>query len=352
MTQAGMILGTAAYMSPEQAKGRPVDKRSDVWAFGAVLYEMLTGQRAFRAEDVSDTLAAVLMKEPDWTALPATVPPTVVTVLRRCLQKSATQRIGDMQDVRLALEGAFETAAPQTTAAAPSAAPRRRPVAMTSVALLVGAAVVAFATWALTRPAPVALQPMRFALVPPLAQALAIQGNDRDLVLSADGTHLVYVAGPEGQLMVRAIDALDAVPLGGITGARSPFFSPDGRWVGFFTTTDLQKVALAGGAPVTLCSFTGGPRGGSWGPDDTIVFATSDSSAGLFRVAAAGGTPTVVTTANAAQGEGDDLFPSVLPNGRAVLFTISGGIETAQVAVRDLTTGQTTTLVRGGSQAE
>jgi len=355
MTQAGMILGTAAYMSPEQAKGRPVDKRSDVWAFGAVLYEMLTGQRAFRAEDVSETLAAVLMKEPDWTALPATVPPTVFTVLRRCLQKSAKQRIGDMQDVRLALEGAFETAAPQTTAAASSPAPRRRTIVIASATLLVVAAVTALATWALMRPTPVTLQPMRFAIVPPAAQALAIQGNDRDLVLSADGTHLVYVAGNEQQLMVRAIDALDAVPLRGITGARSPFLSSDGRWVGFFTNNELRKVSIAGGPPVTLCPIVGAPRGASWGPDDTIIFASNDAATGLFRIAAAGGTPTVLTTPAGAQGEGDHLFPSILPNGQAVLYTItssSGGIETAQVAVRDLTTGDTTTLIRGGSQAE
>ena len=135
------------------------------------------------------------------------------------------------------------------------------------------AVVAALATWALTRPTPVTLQPVRFALVPPAAQALAISTNDRDLVLSADGTHLVYVAGPEGQLMVRAIDALAAVPLGGITGVRSPFLSPDGRWVGFFTNTELQKVSIAGGPVVTLCPIVSVPRGASWGPDNTIIDA-------------------------------------------------------------------------------
>jgi serine/threonine protein kinase len=205
MTQAGMILGTAAYMSPEQARGKTVDKRADVWAYGAVLFEMLTGTRAFGGADVQETFVAIMRDEPDWTRLPATLSPTLGTFIRRCLHKDPRQRIHDIADVRLALEGAFETAAPQTTAAAPSAAPRRRTVAMASVTLLVGAAVAAVATWALgtlTRPAPVTLQPVRFALVPPLAQALAIQGADRDLVLSADGTHLVYVAGNEAQLMV------------------------------------------------------------------------------------------------------------------------------------------------------
>jgi len=353
MTQMGMILGTAAYMAPEQAKGRVVDRRADIWAFGAVLFEMLTGTRAFPGEDLTDTLAAVVRAEPNWTLLPAGLPAAVVVYLRRCLNKDPRQRAQAIGDVRLALEGAFETAAPQTTAA-PSPAPRRRTIVIATATLLVGAAVATLATWALTRPAPVTLQPVRFALAPTAAQALAIQGFDRDLVLSADGTYLVYVAGPDQQLMVRAIDALEAVPLQGITEARSPFLSPDGRWVGFFKNTELRKVAIAGGPPVTLCSIVGGPRGASWGPDDTIIFATNGTATGLLRVAAAGGTPTVLTTPDAAHGEGDHLFPSILPNGRAVLFTIpsSSGIETAHVAVRDLTTGDTTTLIRGGSQAE
>jgi serine/threonine-protein kinase len=352
-TRAGAILGTAAYMSPEQARGKTVDKRTDIWAFGAVLFEMLTGRRAFAGDDVSDVLASVLAKEPDWARLPPTLPPALGTYIRRCLHKDPRQRFRDMGDVRLALEGAFETAAPQSTSAT-SAVVRRRTVAITSAALVVGAAIAAFATWALTRPAPVTLQPMRFALVPPAAQALNITGSTRNLVLSDDGTHLVYVSGNERQLMVRAIGALDAVPLPGTTDAYSPFISPDGRWVGFFTGTELRKVSIAGGPPVTLCPIVGATRGGSWGPDDTIVFATADSTTGLLSIAAAGGTPTVLTTPDAAHGEGDHLFPSILPGGQAVLFTItpsSGGIDTAQVVVRDLTTGRTTTLIRGGSQA-
>ena len=352
-TEAGMILGTAAYMSPEQARGKTVDKRADIWAFGAVLFEMLTGTRLFAGDSVAETLGLIFSREPDLTTLPPGTPPRVRTLLARCLVKEPKQRLRDIGEARLALDGAFETAAPQTTAAATPASPRRT-VAMVSAALLAGAVVATLATWALTRPTPVPLQPVRFAFAPTAAQALAITINDRDLVLSADGRHLVYVAGG-GQLMVRAIDALDAVPLPGITGARSPFLSPDGRWVGYFAGAELRKVAIAGGPPVTLCPIVGGPRGASWGPDDTIVFATTDPTIGLFRVAAAGGTPTVLTTPDAAQGDADHLFPFLLPSGRAVLFTVtpsSGEIQNAQVAVRDLTTGQTTTLVRGGSQAE
>jgi len=361
-TQAGIILGTAAYMAPEQAKGKAVDKRADVWAFGVVLYEMLTGAKAFPGEDISDTLATLLKFDPDWSRLPADTPPSIRRLLKRCLTKdpklrlrecgSAIADIDDASQSEIIAGRGDDASAPQTMT---SATPRRRTVAMTSVALLVGAVVAALATWALMRPTPVTLQPMRFALVPPAAQAIEIQGFDRDLVLSADGTHLVYVAGPEAQLMVRAIDSLAAVPLRGITGARSPFLSPDGRWVGFFVNNELRKVAIAGGPPVTLCSIVGGARGASWGPDDTILFATSDPTTGLLRVAAAGGAPTVLTTPDAAHGEAEHLFPSVLPNGRAVLFTVtspSGGIEAAQVALRDLTTGHTTTVIRGGSQAE
>ena len=357
MTQAGMILGTAAYMSPEQARGKPVDKRADIWAFGVVLFEMLTGQRAFKGEEMSDVLAAVLRQDMDWGALPAATPPRLRWLLVRCLERDPRLRLRDIGEARVeidkAIAGAREDAAvPQTTT---SAAPRGRAVVMASATFLAAIVVTALTTWLLTRPTPVTLQPVRFALAPPAAQALAIQGFDRDLVLSADGTHLVYVAGADQQLMVRTIDALDAVPLRGITGARHPFFSPDGRWVGFFTTTEIRKVAIAGGPAVTLCPIMGAPRGASWGTDDTIIFATADPNTGLLRVGAAGGPPAVLTTPDAARGEGDHLFPSVLPNGRAVLFTItssSGGIETAQVAVRDLTTGHTTTLIRGGSQAE
>ena len=354
MTQAGMILGTAAYMSPEQAKGRTVDKRSDVWAFGCVCFEMLTGTRAFEGEDVADTLANVLKREPDWTALPADVPDQIRLLIKRCLEKDRKARISDVGVARFLLTETMPThAAAAVTATGPAS--RRRIVAAASVTLLVGAAVAALATWALTRPAPATRQPMRFALVPPAAQALAINGTDRDLVLSPDGTHLVYVAGSDSHLMVRAIDQLDAVPLRGITGARHPFLSPDGRWVGFFTGAggELRKVSIAGGPALPLCPITGGPRGASWGPDDTIVFATNDAT-GLLRVSAAGGEPKVLTTPDTAHGEVDHLFPSVLPSGRAVLFTITaaGPIDNAQVAVLDLTTGHYKTLIHGGSQAE
>ncbi len=358
-TQPGIILGTAAYMAPEQARGKTVDKRADIWAFGIVVFEMVTGRRAFEGDDISVTLASVLMKDPDWNALPAALPSGLRRLLAACLKKDPKARMRDIGEARQRIEellsGALEEM-PAAVIAQPASAPRRRSVVVASVTLLVGAAVAALATWVLMRPSPAKLQPVRFAFVPTAAQALAINGNDRDLALSPDGTHLVYVAGNDAHLMVRAIDQLDAVPLRGIAGVRDPFLSPDGRWVGFVTGVDgeIQKVSIAGGPPLPLCRISGAPRGASWGPDETIVFATTGSTTGLLRVSAAGGEPKVLTTPDTAHGEADHLFPSVLPNGRAVLFTITaaGSIDNAQVAVLDLTTGHYKTLIHGGSQAE
>ena len=363
MTGAGVILGTAAYMSPEQAKGRTVDRRADIWAFGCVLYEMLSGRRAFAGEDVSDTLVSVFRDDPDWSALPSDTPPRVVQVLRVCLRKDPKQRVRDISAVRLAMDGAFESGA-ELPAASPVAAappPKRNRVAVATAALLATAVVAAVVTWAVMRSAPAAKpQPVRFAIVPPAAQPLQISGFDRDLAISPDGTHLVYVSTPASglrQLMVRAIDRLDAVPLRGITGsvaAVSPFISPDGRWVGFFESRELRKVLMTGGPPITLVSTTPGPRGASWGPDNTIVYATNDPATGLLSVPAGGGEPKVLTKPDTARGEQDHLWPSILPDGRAVLFTLTqaGSVDNSLVAVLDLKTGQRKTLIRGGSHAE
>ena len=359
-TMAGVILGTAAYMAPEQARGKTVDKRADVWAFGCVLFEMLTGTRAFPGDDLTDTIAAVVRAEPDWRALPLPTPVGLRRLLTRCLKKDPKARMRDIGEARQQIEDLLSSAPEEMSTASgsgsePVAATRRWTVAAASVTLLVGA--TALGTWALTRAPLAKLQPMRLVIVPPAAQPLRIQGADRDLALSPDGTHLVYVSR-DGQLMARPIDQLDAVPLGGITDARSPFFSPDSRWVGVFTggvlgnAGELKKVSIAGGPALPLCRYQGAPRGGSWGPDDTIVFATNDSNSGLFRVSAAGGEPTVLTTPDAAHGEADHIFPSLLPGGRAVLFTIRAPDGTTQVAVLDLITGQRTTLIRAGSQAE
>jgi serine/threonine-protein kinase len=361
-TQAGLILGTAAYMSPEQARGRAVDKRTDVWAFGCVLFEMLGGARPFDGEDLAETIGAVIHNEPAWDNLPATTPGMVRTVLQRCLEKDPKQRVRDIGDVRLALKGAFDAPVqPGTAATHPASVPKRRIAGVAGAALVVGAAVAAIATWALTRPAPAKLQSVRFEIVPPASQPFQISAFDRDVAISPDGTHLVYVRAANNagqrQLMIRPIDRLDAVPLHALNSssvAISPFVSPDSRWVGFFEQGSLKKVSITGGPPLVLCRYAGTPRGASWGSDGTIVFATNDTGTGLLSVAEGGGEPKVLTTPDPVHGEQDHLWPSVLPGGRAALFTVatSGSMDEAQVVVLDLKTGQRKTLIRGGSQAE
>jgi len=352
MTGVGMILGTAAYMSPEQAKGRPADKRSDVWAFGCVLFEMLTGKRAFEGEDVSDTLAAVLRGEPDWTALPPAVPAHIRTLLSGCLDKQRQSRFGDTAIVRFLLRDGVSKSAE-------SPRRERRKVLLPAVAsAVIAIALTAAATWTLFRPVPSKLQPVRFSIVPPATQPFNVQGFYRNLAISPDGSRIAYVAvvGGSWQLMVRPIDQLEAVALRGPENVSFPFFSPDGHWIGFFTggaTGELKKVAVTGGAPITLCRFQGNARGATWGPDDTIVFATADLASGLMAVRAGGGEPKVLTRPDAARGEADHLFPEWLPDGRAVLFTLTAPAgQDAQVAVFDVATGRTKTLIHGGSDAQ
>ena len=355
MTQAGMILGTAAYMSPEQARGKPVDKRTDIWAFGCVLYEMLTGQRAFDGQGVSETLARVLEREPDWAKLAATLSPALHTYIRRCLQKDPRQRVQAIGDVRLALEGAFDTSVGQT--GAPAAVALWQRVALVGVAAMIASgAIIGTLVWfAARRAEPVPPRVSRLQLTPAGPAALSISWNDRDLAITPDGSRLIYAGNQGTQIFVRSLDAL--APVAVFTGKVSGLFvSPDGQWIGFRDGLSmLKKVAVAGGPAVTLATIdTAGYSGATWGPDDTIIFATNSVDTGLQRVSAAGGPVTVLTRPDRAQGESDHFWPEMLPGGRAVLFTITsltGGLDVAQVAVLDLQTGARRILVRGGSHA-
>jgi len=348
-------------MPPEQLKGKAVDRRADLWAFGCVLYEMFTGRAPFEATTVSEVLAKIIEREPDWTALPAKTPRSVRTLLRRCLEKDPKRRLDSAAAARLEIEdlsNSFDVS-PHPVAA------RWRVWALVATAALVGAA-IALTIWSVMRPAPLSPASVsRFGVMLPPAQPLAFSINDRDLALSADGTLLVYTAGNQSELMVRPLDQLEAVRVPGIAHARAPFLSPDGRLIGFFDELDegvttgpviqrsvLRKVSLAGGPPVTICRLTGASRGASWGPDDSIVVATSDTATGLLRVSAGGGDPVVLTKPDTAKDERDHYFPFVLPGGRGVLFTITrGGTAERQLAVLDLKTGQRKTLIQG-SQPE
>ncbi len=369
-TQAGVILGTAAYMSPEQAKGNPVDKRADLWSFGCVLFEMLTGRRPFVGETISDVLAKTIEREPDWHALPAKTPRSIRTLLRRCFEKDPRRRLDSAAVARLEIEEASTTTATDGISVGDvnrDARAVRWPMWARAGIAVLAAAAGALVTWAVTRPAHAPSPSVsRFAITLPSAQPIAFSINDRDIAISADGARIAYTAGDQAQLMVRAFDQLDAVPLAGIANTRAPFLSPDGRWIGFFDRLDegfrtgpvvprgaLRKVSTSGGPAIAICTVTGASRGASWGPDDSIVFATSDLSTGLLRVPASGGEPEVLTKPDTARGEQDHYFASVLPGGRGVLFTITaGGVGDRQVAVLDLKTGQRRTLIRSGSQAE
>ena len=354
-TQMGMVIGTAAYMAPEQAKGKPVDKRADVWAFGAVFYEMLTGKKPFVGDDVSDTLALVLKFEPEWDALPRGLSPVLATYLRRCLTKEPKQRVADMQDVRLAMEGAFETTG--TVLADPAAAQPlalwQRPTSIAGVALAT-ALLSGLAVWGLMRPAVVPAALMRFRIVPPETAPVSFDGFLSDLTISPDGTQIVYVGrNPDGSgplLHVRPIDQLDGAPLRGSEGGIGPVVSPDGAWVGFVdaqTQRRLQKVSIFGGPPVALTEARSPIFGTTWGTDDQIIFGTTG---GLYRVSGGGGDAEPLTTPDAGQDEDGHLWPSLIPDREAVLFVISAGqpLATGQLAVLDLATTEVMRLGLAG----
>jgi serine/threonine-protein kinase len=353
-TEAGVLLGTAPYMSPEQARGKAVDKRADIWAFGCCLFEALAGKRAFRGETVSDTIVAVLEREPDWEALPEGTPIGLQALLRRCVEKDLHRRLRDMWDVRVEVEEAMvrplKPAAP--TSPAP---PKRRAAALLSVGIagaLLGAVAAAIVVWNLTQPDPLSLRgPARFVLkVPP---ASPITDDFSRIAISPDGRQLAYVAVSDGerQLCLRRLDQLEATVIPGTEGAQFPFFSPDSQWLGFFAEEELKKVPVDGGAAVTLCK-TRESRGGSWGDDDTIVFGTY-SPPDLWRISAAGGEPVPIPRPQSEQGKMGYLSPELLPDGESILFTISSGsgFESNEIAVLSLDTGEQRVLIEAGALA-
>ena len=360
-TQMGMVIGTAAYMAPEQAKGKPVGKQADVWAFGVVLYEMLTGTRPFAGEDVSETLARVIDREPEWETLPDKVPVVLSSFLRHCLQKNRKQRIRDIGDVSLAMEGAFETTASTSSEPAVSTPLQfwQRPVPALVVMVLV-AVIAGLAVWSVTRstaPASPALR--RFAIDLGPADPIAVSTVRVMPAVSPDGTQLVYAANVRGtqQLYLRTFDQLDAQPITGSENAYEPFFSPDGEWVGFVDpfSSALKRVSVRGGQALTLAACFP-PNGATWLPDGTIVASCIESGLGtiLLRIPVAGGTLDPLTTLDADNGEVGHSWPRVLPGGGALLFTIvtdGQRADASRVAVLSLDTGEQHTVVEGGYNA-
>jgi eukaryotic-like serine/threonine-protein kinase len=325
MTKAGTILGTAAYMSPEQAKGQMVDKRSDVWAFGAVLYEMLAGTRAFAGENVSEVLASVLAREPDWVRLPTTLSPALATFVRRCLNKNPKQRIGDVQDMRLALEGAFETAAaPPTSTTQLARRGRLAWIAALGVAAVMIIALAIPAVRYLRETPPSSQAETRVDIVTPPTDA------PTSFALSPDGRQIVFTASVDGasRLWLRSLATATVQPLVGTEGARYPFWSPDSRSVGFFAGDALKRLDLGSTTPHTLASVNAG-NGGTWNADGVIVFAGSATGAVLTRVSATGGAVALVSTLGPRQQR--HRGPHFLPDGRRFLFYVLGMPDTAGI---------------------
>ena len=365
MTLRGMILGTAAYMSPEQAKGKPVDKRTDIWAFGCVLYEMLAGRRAFEGEDVSDTLAAILRGEPDWTMLPA-LPASMDMLIRRCLERDWRRRIGSMSTVRFVLEDPAVLSPAGTAAAAEDAGAAqarletaveqaRRHVLMRRVLPLAGLAAVAVMAAGVgfsrdvtppTPPAPVA----RFLIGPPEGEVLGASG--RNMALSPSGNELAYLT--QGRLLIRRLADFEMVPVAASDmgqNLQSPVFSPDGRWIAFYATTPptVKRISVQGGVALHVCDSQALSL--DW---DTSGILVAQGSGGVVRCNPAGGPPEQLAKVEAGETV---LAPQILPGGDALLFTIAsltGGParwDQARAVVQSLRTGERKTVLEGGSGA-
>ncbi len=348
-TRPGVVLGTAAYMSPEQARGKPIDKRTDIWSFGAVLYECLAGTRPFEGETATDLIAKILEREPDWSALPDNTPPNVRMLLQRCLQKDRKQRLRDIGEAWVVLDGALAGDFSVAGVAAARPIPTwRRAFPWIVVAVLIAAlAAQHLRTTSVKHPV------MRFSLLIPDAQALTYWPGSR-MDVSPDGTKVVFLGKKETerQLYLRHINQLEATPLANTDDAFFPFFSPDGEWIAFAQKGKLRKISLMGGPVTTICDAEG-LRGGSWGADGTIVFAPDDYS-GIWRVPAAGGEPVKLTDPEAGGATATHRWPNLLPDGNTVLFTASlrtGDYSEAKIVAMSLQTLEQKVVINGGTFA-
>jgi serine/threonine protein kinase len=356
-TEGGLILGTVAYMSPEQSRGKAVDKRTDVWSFGCVLYEMLSGKQPFRSEStVSDTLAAILKAEPDWKALPAETTTRVRTLIERCLQKDLRRRLPDIAEARIQIEEALSE-----PSAGIDTQPSRKSIrtqklwmtiagvlALTAIGLLLGQTVV----WNFRfSPTANAGRVMRLSTGFQPGDALVGRPPWAVLAISPDGRYLAFQAqrGNLAQLYLRALDETEAKPIPGTEGAVDPFFSPDSHWVGFSQAGKLKKVAMAGGPPIVLCDVPSNTEG-SWTSNDTILFSAYPEK-GIWEVPASGGAPKRLIEADLKKNEMAYLSPQMLPGGKTLLFTVrtSGSWDEAQIVAQSTETGQRHILIRGGA---
>ena len=355
-TQAGVILGTAAYMSPEQARGKTVDKRADVWAFGCVLFEMLTGKKIFSGESLTDILAEVVKEEPHWSSLPPSTPPSIQRLLHRCLTKDPKQRLRDIGDARFEIcetvAGGFApTLETKESTRATSSVKWREvlPWAIATIAILVTISVLYFRK---SSPNVTSAGVTQFTLAQPTQGPLDLTFGG-SILLSPDGTQIVNSIriGGNRQLYLRQLSSGVAQLLDGAQGASDPFFSPDGKWLAFFANGMLKKISLSGGA-AEIITKAPNPRGGVWTSDDNIVF-TPDTDAPLYRVSAKGGTAEPISSLDGSLRERSHRWPDVLPGGKAMVFSIAyevgNPLDDASIGVLDLSTGKHKTIMKGGS---
>jgi serine/threonine-protein kinase len=355
VTTMGLILGTAAYMSPEQARGREVDKRTDIWAFGAVLYEMLTGVRAFPGEDLTETMAAVVKSTPDWTALPAETPASVVALIQKCLEKDRNARAGDIAVAQFPLgdSGASGVSRATPARAASLAAGMIRTLPWVFAILVLGVA----AGWVFSRERPATPPVSRLQMsVLPADSLTSSDVSSRParhvLAISPDGRLAVFSAqrGNAAQLYARPLDRESAVPIAGTEGGVAPFFSPDGSSIGFWVGSTIKRVPIAGGQPATIADFPDAIRGSAtWGDDGSIFVA---GSAGIARVPSTGGTPATLLASDRSKNE-RHVLPHALPGGKAILFTTVTGREWsgASIVLLSIDSGDRREIVKGGADA-
>jgi serine/threonine-protein kinase len=350
-TAIGVILGTAGYMSPEQARGKVVDRRTDVWAFGCVLFEMLTGRRLFEGDNITDVLGAIGHRDPDWSALPASTPPAIRTLLERCLRKDASRRIQSIGDVRIAIEEYLEHPAVQAATGAPSIpAPSKRRMQLVPWGLFVVAAIAAVVLGMQARRAPAAQPVSRFSAEIgdyPLYDSMSAIDITRD----GGRVALVQTVATGRRLTVRAVDQLTGTTVLEAGNPYNPFFSPDGQWLGVVTPSALLKVPANGGSALTLTQLSRS-RGATWTTDDSIIIAPSPNS-GLSRIPASGGALAALTTLDAARGEVTHRWPQYVAGSEVVIFTASssedGGFDGATIEALNLKTGVRKTVYRGGT---
>ena len=352
-TMQGVILGTAAYMSPEQARGKAVDKRTDIWAYGCVVYELLTGKQAFHAETTAELLAAVLREEPDWQALPGPTPTAIRALLRRCLQKDVNRRARDAGDIQIEIEESLASLATAETVM-PVKGIRglgRRQLVLGLGSVLFGGAISGMVIWNLKpEPSLPARKVSRFTITLPRGQQLSGLESGPAIALSPDGTLLVYVARQDGaqQLYLRAMDNLQSNPIPGTEGAMEPFFSPDGQWLGFFAGGMLKKVSLSGGTALSLGEAPS-PNGAAWGNQGNIAFAPINVGP-IQQISDAGGATRPLTRIEK-KGENTHRWPEFLPGGKVLVFA-AGMTNTnwtnAQVAIQSAGAGELRNLLQGG----